>query len=322
MKDTVICIVGPTCSGKTSFGVELAKKIDGEIISADSMQIYKNLDIITAKVTKEEMQGIPHHLIDICNVDDSFSVADFKSMCYEKIEDILLRKKVPVIVGGTGLYISSVVNNMEFKEEKIDLEYRENLYKLAMENSNEYVYDILKKIDPKTAETIHPNNLKRVIRALEIARFSKMLKSEHMEKEKERLSRKDNKYNFLVYYIDYDRKKLYDRINKRVDIMVKNGGINEAKMVFDLNLNENCTCMQAIGYKEFFPYFKGEDSLENCVEKLKQETRKYAKRQITWFKNKLKCISINPELGKDKNINKIILDMKENRGRYEENKPD
>ena len=314
MKDTVICIVGPTCSGKTGLGIKLAKKIDGEIISADSMQIYRGLDIITAKATKEEMRQIPHHLIDICNVNDNFSVADFKNMCYNKIDEIIKSKKIPILVGGTGLYVSSVVYDMEFDKEESSFEYREELYKLASQNSNEYVYDMLVKIDPETAKTIHPNNLKRVVRALEIAKFSGNLKSAHMENEQRRINECEVKYNFLVYFIDYNRQVLYDRINKRVDIMIENGGIDEAKMVYDLNLDKNNTCMQAIGYKEFFPYFQGIETKENCIEKLKQDTRKYAKRQVTWFKNKLNCIYLNPDDGQDYNIDRIICDLRKNRG--------
>lgn len=314
MKDTVICIVGPTCSGKTNLGIDLAKKIDGEIISADSMQIYRHLDIITAKVTKQQMKEVPHHLIDVCNVNDSFSVADFKNMCYDKIAEIINNNKVPIIVGGTGLYVSSVVYDMEFDKEETVIEYREELYKLAAQYSNEYVYNMLVRIDPKASETIHPNNLKRVVRALEIAKFSGKLKSTHMENEKKRISECKSKYNFLLYFIDYDREELYKRINKRVDIMIENGGLDEAKMVYNLNLDENNTCMQAIGYKEFFPYFEGIDTKENCIQKLKQDTRKYAKRQVTWFKNKLNCIYLNPTDGNDSNVDRIIYDLRKNRG--------
>ena len=267
-KSKVICIVGPTASGKTSISVELAKKLNGEIISADSMQIYKKLNIATAKVTKEEMQNIKHHIIDICDVTDNFSVADFKNMCYDKIDEILKRKKVPIIAGGTGLYISSVVYNMDFKEENIDNEFRESLYNLAKEKSNQYVHDILKDIDPESAKLIHPNNLKRVVRAIEMAKNTKKTKSEHMKDEQKRIQNENSKYNFLIFYIDHDKELLYDRINKRVDIMVDQGVVDEAKMVYDMKLDRNSTCMQAIGYKEFFPYFEGEITLEQAIEDL------------------------------------------------------
>lgn len=306
MKQKVICIVGPTASGKTGLAIELAKKINAEVISADSMQIYKGLDIGTAKVTDEEAQGIKHHLIDICNITDKFSVADFKALCYDKIDEILSRGKNVIICGGTGLYISAIVDNMNFSEEDVDIEYRKYLEKLAQEKSNEYVYNMLKEIDPKSAETIHPNNLKRVIRALEIARNSDKIKSIHMEEEKERIKKEDSKYEFFVYYIDHDRNYLYERINKRVDIMVEDGVVDEALKIYNMNLDKDNTCMQAIGYKEFFPYFKGEETLENCILKLKQETRRYAKRQMTWFKNKLNIIYLDGKKGTNELTNEII----------------
>ncbi len=307
-KNTVICIVGPTASGKTSLGVELAKKIDGEIISADSMQIYKGLDIATAKVTDKEAQGIKHHLIDICDVNEKFSVADFKNMCYDKIDEILKKGKSPIVVGGTGLYISAVVLDMKFTEEKIDNEYRDKLYKIAKEHSNRYVYNMLQEIDEKTAKEIHPNNLKRVIRALEIANKASKLKSEHIVEEQERIKdlKNNSKYNFLVFYIDINREELYNRINNRVEAMVNNGLIDEARRVYNMHLPNDATCMQAIGYKEFFGYFEGKITLEEATEKLKLETRKYAKRQETWFRNKLDVIKLNGSKDKEKLLDDIV----------------
>lgn len=302
--NNVICIVGPTASGKTGLSIELAKRMNAEIISADSMQIYKDLNIATAKVTKEEMQGIPHHLIDICTPEKNFSVADFKEMCYDKIQDIINRGKTPIIVGGTGLYINAIVENMNFDKQEVDYEYREFLEKLSKEKSNEYIYNMLKNIDPKSAESIHPNNVKRVIRALEIAKNSNALKSEHMLSEEIRKKENNNKFNFFVFYIDYPRDILYDRINLRVDNMVKEGLIEEVRMVYDMDLPINSTCMQAIGYKELFPFFRGEKSMQECIEDLKLSTRKYAKRQETWFKNKLNCININ---GQDSMEEKLSL---------------
>lgn len=305
-KSKVICIVGPTASGKTGLGIELAKKINGEVISADSMQIYKNLNVGTAKVTIEEAQGIKHHIIDICDVNEKFSVADFKAMCYDKIEEIISQGKTPIIVGGTGLYVSSVVDNMNFEEIEIDLEYRKELENLAKEKGSDYLYNMLLDIDPESAKEIHKNNIKRVIRALEIAKNSTKLKSRHMEEEFIRKNTQDSKYDFSVFCIEWPRELLYERINKRVDIMAKDGLVDEAKYVYDLKLDSECTCMQAIGYKEFFPYFKGEKTLDECVEKLKQETRKYAKRQMTWFNNKLSCIYLNGQENKELLVDKII----------------
>lgn len=305
MKNKIICIVGPTASGKTGLGIELAKKIDAEIISADSMQIYKGLNVGTAKVTDEEAQGIKHHMIDICNIEDKFSVADFKNMCYDKINDILSRGKNVLIVGGTGLYVSSVVYNMNFDEQDIDFEYRNKLEKIA-KNSPDELYKMLVKADKQSARQIHPNNIKRVIRALEIAKNSKILKSEHMENEKNRIATEENIYDFIVFYLDWDREKLYERINKRVDLMLDDGILDEAKKVYDMKLDKNNTCMQAIGYKEFFPYFENNNSLEECVQRLKQETRKYAKRQVTWFKNKLEPIYLNGQSSKEELTKEII----------------
>lgn len=310
MKQKIICIVGATASGKTGLGVELAKKINGEIISADSMQIYKNLDIATAKVTEEEKEGIIHHLIDICDVKDNFSVVDFKNMCYDKIEEILKKGKTPIVVGGTGLYINSIVYDMNFEEEKIDLEYRNELIKLSELHSKEYVYEMLKEVDFETSKEIHPNNLKRVIRALEMAKNNEKLKSEHMENEKTRIKNQENKYDFKVFLLNQQRDVLYERINKRVDLMLGNGVLEEAKKVYELNLPNDNTCMQAIGYKEFFPYFKGENTLEEVLENLKQNTRKYAKRQITWFKNKLDTHELDGSKTKDELVEDIIKFIK------------
>lgn len=305
-KKKVICIVGPTASGKTGLGIELAKKINGEVISADSMQIYKNLNVGTAKVTEEEAQGIKHHIIDICDVNEKFSVADFKAMCYDKIEEIISQGKTPIIVGGTGLYVSSVVDNMNFEEIDIDLEYRKELENIAKEKGSDYLYNMLLEIDPQSTKDIHKNNVKRVIRALEIAKNSSKLKSKHMEEENIRKNTEESKYDFFVFCIEWPRDLLYDRINQRVDIMAKEGLVNEARYVYDLKLDSECTCMQAIGYKEFFPYFEGEKELQECIEKLKQETRKYAKRQMTWFNNKLSCVYLNGQDSKENMISKII----------------
>lgn len=304
----VYCIVGPTASGKTSLSIELAKRVNGEIICADSMQVYKNLDIGTAKIKETEMQGIKHYLYDICEITEKFSVADFKALCYDKIEEILNAGKTPIIVGGTGLYFNAIVKDLKFDTQEIDFEYREYLQNLAKEKSNEYVYNILKEIDKESALQIHPNNLKRVIRAIEIAKYSDVKKSEHLEQEKQRLENFKPQYDFKLYSIDYPREILYDRINKRVDIMLHEGILKEAKYVYDLKLPPDTTCMQAIGYKEFFAYFEGKASLKDCVEKLKQETRRYAKRQITWFKNKLEVKYLDYKLNIEEMISKILID--------------
>lgn len=288
MKNKVICIVGATASGKTKLGIELAKKINAEIISADSMQIYKRLNVGTAKVSKDEMEEIPHHLIDICDIKDKFSVADFKNMCYDEIEKILKKGKNVVIVGGTGLYINSVVYDMNFDNENEHL--KENLTKEYEALDGMILFEKLKQIDPMSAKDIHPNNKKRIIRALSFANSNGKLKSTHIQDENERLKDYSHpRYEFLVYFIDFPREELYERINKRVDSMMLSGILHEAKMIYDMNLDKDLTCMQAIGYKEFFDYFKGEITLDEAVYNLKKSTRHYAKRQITWFKNKIKC---------------------------------
>ena len=301
----VICIVGPTASGKTGLAIELAKKIDAEVISADSMQIYKDLDVGTAKVTQEEAQGIPHHMINVCNVEDKFSVADFKSMCYDKIEEIQKRGKNVIIAGGTGLYVNAVVYNMNFTEEETDTALRQELEQIAKEKGNEYLHKMLRELDPKSAEEIHMNNVKRVIRAIEMAK-NVGLKSEHMEAEKTRIANEKAPYEFVVFCIEQEREYLYSRINLRVDLMIKDGILDEAKKVYDMKLPSNNTCMQAIGYKEFFPYFEGTATLEECIETLKKETRHYAKRQMTWFNNKLDCIMLDGSKPKDELVNEII----------------
>lgn len=303
--DKIICIVGPTASGKTGLAIELAKRIDAEVISADSMQIYKGLDVGTAKVTKEEADGIPHHLIDICNIEDKFSVADFKQMCYDKIEEIRSKGKNVIIAGGTGLYVNAVVYNMNFTEEDVDYNYRKELENIAKEKGNDYLHSMLEKIDPQTAKQIHKNNVKRVIRAIEMAKNVK-LKSIHMSEEKERIKNEKNKYDFLVFCIEQEREYLYNRINLRVDLMLKDGILDEAKKVYDMKLPEDNTCMQAIGYKEFFPYFEGKISLEEAVDTLKKETRHYAKRQMTWFNNKLECIKLDGSKPKNELVDEIL----------------
>ena len=279
IKPKILAVVGATASGKTSLGVELAKKYNGEVISADSMQIYKGLDIASAKPATEEMQGIPHHLIDFLDRDVSFSVSDYVKLANEKIKDIISREKLPIIVGGTGLYIDSLLNNVKFSEGGSDEVYREKLYTIAREKGNEYLYNILLETDPLSAETIHMNNLVRVIRALEVfhvtgRRFSEL-------KAESRLT--ESPYDSLIIGLNFhDRQILYDRINKRVDEMLKMGLVDEAKNVWKAGNQK--TASNAIGYKELIPYFENTMTISECVDRIKQETRRYAKRQLTWFR--------------------------------------
>ncbi len=278
-KIPLIAIVGPTASGKTSLAVEICKRLGGEAVSCDSMQIYKGMNIATAKPTAHEMQGIPHHLIGFQSPDEPFSVAKYCDMAKEKIIDITQRGKKAVLVGGTGLYYSALTDNIEFLEEETDFEYREELKKEAEKNGAQVLLDKLFTIDPEAAKQLHVNNVGRIIRALEIHHTTGKTKTMQNEQSK------SNPTPFCTTAICLDardRHFLYARINKRVDIMLENGLLNEAEEFFGSPLGR--TARQAIGYKELDPYFKREKTLDECIENLKMQTRRYAKRQLTWFR--------------------------------------
>ena len=279
-KIKLITVVGPTASGKTRLGVELAKRYGGEVISADSMQIYKGMQIATAKPTVEEMQGIPHHLMDFLEPNQTYSVAMFVDDAKKCIEDISSRGKIPVIVGGTGLYVDSLLNNISFHESQRDTELSEKLRELYYTEGVDYLLDMLRKFDGESAERLETEkNPKRIIRAIEFYKTTGITITEQNKNSKN----EESPYSAIKLGLNFeDRQKLYDRINKRVDLMVEAGLVSEAKHVFNSELS--FTSVKAIGYKELFPYLKGELPLEECIEKLKQETRRYAKRQITWFK--------------------------------------
>ena len=280
MKPKVIVICGPTASGKTSLSIEVAKKIDGEIISCDSMQIYKEMNIGTAKPTVEEMQGIPHYMLDFVLPSERYSVADFKEAATDRIEDILKREKVPIIVGGTGLYVDALTKNITYPEIEIDLEYRKQLEELIKENGLESLYEEAKKIDEKAMQTISKNDKKRIMRVLEI--YHQTGKTKTQLESESRLT--PPPYEYIVFAINMEREKLYERINKRVDIMINNGLIEEAKTLYEKYGEKIITGAQAIGYKEVVSYLKKEITKEEMIEKLKMETRRYAKRQLTWFR--------------------------------------
>ena len=281
MSNKIIVICGPTASGKTSLGVELAKRINGEIISADSMQVYKEMNIGTAKVTLDEMQGIPHHLIDFVNPSEEYNVSMYRDDALKKIEEIFQRGKTPIIVGGTGLYIDTLINGIEFSEIETDEEYRKQLEKLINEDENgkEILFEELRKIDEESANKIDKNNIRRVIRALEIYKVTGKTKSQI-----DRESVKGTEYNFIVFGINLDREELYERINKRVDVMIVDGLIDEVKNVCS-KYELSKTAIQALGYKEVIEYFNNEISYDEMVEKIKRESRRYAKRQMTWFRH-------------------------------------
>jgi len=271
-------IVGPTASGKTSLSIELAKRLNGEIVSADSMQIYRKMDIATAKPDADEMQGIPHHLIGIIDPGDEFSVAQYKVKALEKIEDIIARGKLPIVVGGTGLYIDTLIKNTEFLDyEKSDI--RSKLESRCEKEGTSVLLDELRAFDPETAEKLHINDSKRIIRALEVYYSTGKTISEQIE-----LSHlNESPYNWCIIGLNAnDRQFLYDRINRRVDIMLESGLLDEAREFFLNDVSK--TAVQAIGYKELKPYLFGEKTLDEAVEKLKMETRRYAKRQLTWFR--------------------------------------
>lgn len=278
-KPKVLAVCGPTASGKTWLGVELALKLGGEIVSADSMQIYKGMDIASAKPTKAEMKGVPHHLMDFLDRDVTFSAADYVRLAHEKIREILGRGKLPIIVGGTGLYIDSLLNNVSFSEMKSDEEYRKSLYDYAAENGNEALYERLVSADPEAAEQIHMNNLVRVVRALEVIHLTGRKFSDL--KIESRLV--ESPYESVIIGLNAaDRSVLYNRINERVDQMVEMGLVEEAKELWKSAPMK--TAANAIGYKELIPYFENNMSLSECIDKIKQETRRYAKRQLTWFR--------------------------------------
>lgn len=277
--NTIIVVSGPTASGKTALAVELAKKYGGEVISADSMQIYTDMDVASAKATPEEQQGIPHHLMDFLDPSESFSVADWVKLAGERAEDILSRGKIPVICGGTGLYISSFIDNLTFDDSRCDYAFRDEMRRFAEENGAAALLEKLREVDPETAAELHENNVSRVIRALEVYKTTG-----HTIAEAKRESRNNpSPYRFILLTLDFEnREQLHERINRRVDIMLANGLEQEARRCFEQP--DRPTAAQAIGCKELYPYFREEKTLAECVDELKLRTRQYAKRQLTWFR--------------------------------------
>ncbi|MCP6681297.1 tRNA (adenosine(37)-N6)-dimethylallyltransferase MiaA [Bacillus nakamurai] len=280
-KQSVVILVGPTAVGKTNVSIQLAKMLNAEIISGDSMQVYKGMDIGTAKITEQEMEGVPHHLIDILEPSDSFSTADYQKMVRAKISEIANRGKLPMIVGGTGLYIQSVLYDYTFTENSGDPVFRENMEKLAAEEGAGSLHAKLAAADPEAAAAIHENNTRRVIRALEILHTSGKTMSEHLKDQKREML-----YNAILIGLTMDRQALYDRINERVDMMMEAGLLDEVKRLYDRNLRDS-QAIQAIGYKELYEYLDGRVTLSEAVGQLKQNSRRYAKRQLTWFRNKM-----------------------------------
>lgn len=297
MKPKVVVIVGPTASGKTAVSIELAKKINGEIISADSMQIYKYMDIGTAKPTLDEMQGIKHYMLDVVMPDETFNVAKYKSMAESAIEEILKKGKVPIIVGGTGLYINTLVDGIEFADVPGDEEYRNELIEKGYREGAMSIYKELEKIDSESAKKIDPNNIRRVARAIEIYKVTGKTKTQ-LDIE----SRKEVKYDYRLFGMEWDRETLYNRIDLRVDKMIEAGLIDEVRNVTEKFKISN-TAVQGLGYKEVIEYLNGNISYEEMIEKLKLETRHYAKRQLTWFRRDKRIKWIKP----DENATCVII---------------
>lgn len=300
----VIVVCGPTASGKTALAVELAKAYNGEVISADSMQIYTDMDIASAKATPEEQQGIPHHLLGFLNPSESFSVAEYVELCNEAVRDILSRGKIPIICGGTGLYISSFVDNITFDDSAQDYEFRERMRQFAEEKGAAALLEKLRSVDPETADTLHENNIGRIIRALEVYETT----GHTISQAKAESRNTPSPYEFIMMTIDYEnRDQLKERINRRVDLMMERGLLDEARECF--TQSERPTAAQAIGIKELYPYLRGERELSDCVEELKLRTRQYAKRQMTWFRRDKRIAHII--VGQNDSFDDIVNKAKE-----------
>ena len=295
-KIDVVAIIGPTASGKTALSIRLAKEIDGEIINGDSMQIYRHMDIGTAKITEAEMEGVPHHLLDIKEPTEGFSVAEYQQLVRGKIEEIQARGKMPIIVGGTGLYVQSVLYDFQFAKQEVDEAARENYYKELEVLGPEAIHAKLLQMDPAAAASIHPNNTRRVIRALEMAELAGVSRAE------EQFNRGDIPlYNHLIIGMDMDREKLYERINLRVDLMMEAGLVEEVRALYDAGIRD-VQAIKAIGYKELYAHFDGLVSLEVAVGQIKQNSRRYAKRQLTYFRNKMDIAWIGNDWSKIKSL--------------------
>ncbi|MCR4566643.1 MAG: tRNA (adenosine(37)-N6)-dimethylallyltransferase MiaA [Pseudobutyrivibrio sp.] len=308
MKDLII-LTGPTAVGKTALSINLAKAVGGEIISADSMQVYKHMDIGTAKVTPEEMDGVKHYLIDAINPTEDFHVVRFKEMVLSAMDEIYAKGKIPIICGGTGFYIQAILYDIQFTEQEIDCAYRRSLEKFAEEKGNEALHDKLKEIDPESAESIPAANRKRVIRALEYHHQTGEKISVHNAREKERKS----PYNFAYFVLNDDRKLLYNRIDKRVDIMMESGLLDEVKALMEMGCKAGMTSMDAIGYKELLAYFSNDISLEDAVELIKKNSRNYAKRQLTWFRREKEVVWLDKTILKSDSeiLDSIMTTLKE-----------
>lgn len=290
-KKPLIILTGPTAAGKTKLSIELARAVNGEIISADSMQVYKHMDIGSAKIRPEEMQGIRHYLVDILEPTEDFNIVMFQNYAKQAIEEIYEKGKIPIMVGGTGFYIQSVLYDIDFHESDEDTVLRVELESLAQEKGAEYLHNMLKECDPNAAEAIHSNNIKRVIRAIEFYRQTGKRISEHNKTERE----KQSAYNSCYFVLTDKRETLYANIDKRVDMMLENGLVDEVKRLMDMGCRRDSTAMQGLGYKEMIAYLEDEITLEEAVYIIKRDTRHFAKRQLTWFRRERDVIWVEKD---------------------------
>ena len=310
MKKPLIILAGPTAVGKTKASIGLAKRIGAEIISADSMQVYKHMDIGSAKITRSEMSGISHHLIDILEPEEEFNVVRFQKMALEEMEQIYEKGKIPLIVGGTGFYIQSVLYNIDFTENEDHSGIREELEQLAAERGEEHLHQMLAQIDPESARAIHANNVKRVIRAIEYYRLTGEKISEHNKRERE----KNSPYDLYYYVLTRDRAALYERIDRRVDIMMEQGLVDEVKRLKEMGCTRDMVAMQGLGYKEILDYLDGTISLGEAVYIIKRDTRHFAKRQLTWFKREKEVTWVdqgNFDFDREKILMWMLEDLRE-----------
>ena len=291
MKKPLIVLTGPTAVGKTSLSISLAKAVNGEIISADSMQVYKGMDIGSAKIRKEEMQGVTHYLVDILEPEEEFHIVKFQELAKAALEEIYAKGKIPILVGGTGFYIQAVTRDIDFTQAEQETSYREELEQFAKEKGAEYLHEKLREVDSKSAENIHANNVKRVIRALEFYHQNGTPISEHNEEQKQQTS----PYNLAYFVLTAPREILYERIDRRVDQMMEEGLLEEVKSLRERGCHRGMVSMQGLGYKEILAYLEGEYPLEEAVRILKRDTRHFAKRQLTWFRREQNVIWVDKE---------------------------
>lgn len=291
MKKPLVVLTGPTAVGKTKLSISLAKALNGEIISADSMQVYKYMDIGSAKITEKEMDGVPHHLIDVLSPFEEFHIVRFQELAKKAMEDIYSRGRIPVFVGGTGFYIQAITKDIDFTEGEEDKQYREELSRLAAEKGNEFLHEMLREVDKKSAEEIHANNVKRVIRALEFYKENGFPISQHNEEQKQN----ETPYNLAYFVLNAPRELLYERIDRRVDGMMENGLMEEVQKLKDMGCRREMTSMQGLGYKEILSFLEGEVPLEEAVRILKRDTRHFAKRQLTWFRRESDVIWVDKD---------------------------